>query len=308
MKSKDNMNLSIVTTTFNSSLTIEKFVSEISEALKQQNINTYEIIIVDDGSIDDTCKKLKKIKKDYANLNIIELSKNFGHHKALITALEFSKYDKILCIDSDLEENPSDLKIFLKEINEYDFVYGVQKKRSASFITNIFGNLFYKFFNFLSPIKIPQNLTTMTLMNGNVRDELIKFKEKEIFFHGILHTLGFKKKAILIEKKFKGKSEYTVSKKINLFFDAITSFSSGPLRIFFYIGLVISSFSAVYAIFLILRYFALKISVPGFTTLAILILFFGGLIILGIGIVGIYIQKIYSEVKKSPRVTIKNKY
>ena len=222
------MKLSIVTTTFNSSKTIEKFIYEITESVKEQNINEYEIIIVDDGSKDNTCEKLKNLKTTFPNLVIIELSKNFGHHKALITALEFSKFEKVLCIDSDLEEDPKELKLFIKEIDNYDFVYGIQKKRSASIITNIFGSLFYKFFNLVSPLKIPENLTTMTLMNHSVRDEIVKFKEKEIFFHGILHTLGFKKKSIIIEKKFKGKSEYTVSKKFNLFFDAITSFSSAP--------------------------------------------------------------------------------
>ncbi len=302
------MKLSIVTTTFNSSKTIEKFIYEITESVKEQNINEYEIIIVDDGSKDNTCEKLKNLKTTFPNLVIIELSKNFGHHKALITALEFSKFEKVLCIDSDLEEDPKELKLFIKEIDNYDFVYGIQKKRSASIITNIFGSLFYKFFNLVSPLKIPENLTTMTLMNHSVRDEIVKFKEKEIFFHGILHTLGFKKKSIIIEKKFKGKSEYTVSKKFNLFFDAITSFSSAPLKIFFYVGLGISFFSAFYALIMVIKYFALKISVPGFTTLAVLILFFGGIIILGIGIVGIYIQKIFAEVKKRPRVTIKDKY
>lgn len=302
------MKLSIVTTTYNSSKTIERFIHEITENIKEQNIDEYEIIIVDDGSKDNTCEKLKNLKLTFPNLVIIELSKNFGHHKALITALEFSKFEKILCIDSDLEEDPKELKLFIKEIDNYDFVYGVQKKRSASIITNIFGNLFYKFFNLVSPLQIPENLTTMTLMNQNVRDEIVKFKEKEIFFHGILHTLGYKKKSIIIEKKFKGKSEYTISKKFNLFFDAITSFSSAPLKLFFYLGLGISFFSALYALITVIKYFALKISVPGFTTLTVLILFFGGIIILGIGIVGIYIQKIFTEVKKRPRVTIKDKY
>ena len=98
----------------------------------------------------------------------------------------------------------------------------------------------------------------MTLMNHSVRDEILKFKEKEIFFHGILHTLGFKKKSILIEKKFKGKSEYTVSKKFNLFFDAITSFSGALLKLFFYLGLGVSFFSAFYALMMIIKYFALQ--------------------------------------------------
>ncbi len=301
------MYLSIVTTSYNSASTITKFFSELKKVISELNISDYEVIVVDDGSKDETVEILKKIKENFNNLKIIILSKNYGHHKALITGLNESIGKLIFLLDSDLEENPSELKNLLKEIENYDFVYGIQKKRAAGLITNFFGNIFYKLFNFVSSAEIPRNLMTMTLMKYKVKEELDRFKEKEIFFHGILHTIGFKKKGIIIDKTFKGKTAYTLSKKLNLFFDAITSFSSLPLKIFFYLGLIISSISAVYAIYLIFRYLSFKISVAGFTTLAVLVLFFGGLIILGIGILGIYIQKIFLEVKNRPRVTVKDK-
>ena len=302
------MYLSIVTTSFNSSKTIAKFFEEINNVVLKLNISEYEIIIVDDGSKDETVEILKKIKKDLNNIRIISLSKNYGHHKALMTGLNEANGQYILIIDSDLEEDPLNLERFFNEIENFDFVYGIQEKRSAGLITNFFGNIFYRFFNFISSAKIPENLTTMTLMTKKVKEELAQFKEKEIFFHGILHTIGFTKKGILISKTFKGKTEYTFSKKLNLFFDAITSFSGLPLKIFFYSGLIISSLSALYALYLIFGYVTFKILVPGFTTLAVLILFFGGVIILGIGILGIYIQKIFLEVKNRPRVTIKKRY
>lgn len=301
------MHLSIVTTSYNSASTITKFFSELKKVISELNISDYEVIVVDDGSKDETVEILKKIKENFNNLKIIILSKNYGHHKALITGLNESIGKLIFLLDSDLEENPSELKNLLKEIENYDFVYGIQKKRAAGLITNFFGNIFYKLFNFVSSAEIPRNLMTMTLMKYKVKEELDRFKEKEIFFHGILHTIGFKKKGIIIDKTFKGKTAYTLSKKLNLFFDAITSFSSLPLKIFFYLGLIISSISAIYAIYLIFRYLSFKISVAGFTTLAVLVLFFGGLIILGIGILGIYIQKIFLEVKNRPRVTVKDK-
>ena len=301
------MHLSIVTTSYNSASTITNFFSELKKVISELNISDYEVIVVDDGSKDETVEILKKIKENFNNLKIIILSKNYGHHKALITGLNESIGKLIFLLDSDLEENPSELKNLLKEIENYDFVYGIQKKRAAGLITNFFGNIFYKLFNFVSSAEIPRNLMTMTLMKYKVKEELDRFKEKEIFFHGILHTIGFKKKGIIIDKTFKGKTAYTLSKKLNLFFDAITSFSSLPLKIFFYLGLIISSISAIYAIYLIFRYLSFKISVAGFTTLAVLVLFFGGLIILGIGILGIYIQKIFLEVKNRPRVTVKDK-
>jgi len=301
------MHLSIVTTSYNSANTINKFFLEIKKVTSELNISDYEVIVVDDGSEDETVEILKKMKKDFNNLKMIVLSKNYGHHKALMTGLNESIGKFIFLLDSDLEENPNELKNLFEEIEEFDLVYGIQKKRAAGLITNFFGSVFYKFFNFVSSTKIPRNLMTMTLMKYKVKEELDQFKEKEIFFHGILHTIGFKKKGILIDKTFKGKTTYTLSKKFSLFFEAITSFSSLPLKIFFYLGLLISSISAIYALYLIFRYLSFKISVAGFTTLAVLILFFGGLIILGIGILGIYIQKIFLEVKNRPRVTIKDK-
>lgn len=302
------MYLSIVTTTYNSEQTIEEFISKVKLTLSELKISQSEIIIVDDGSNDKTVQKLKAIKKNNENLTVLSLSKNYGHHKALMTGLKESNGDFIFLIDSDLEENPILLKKFFETIKDFDFVYGIQKKRSAGFITNLLGKLFYNFFNIISYNKIPNNLTTMTLMRKKVMTELTKFNENEIFFHGLLHTIGFTKKEILIEKVFKGSSEYTFAKKIELFFDAITAFSSIPLKLFFYFGSIITLFSLFYTFYILFLYFTMKITVPGFTTLLILILFFGGVITLGIGILGIYIHKIFLEVKKRPIVTIKDKF
>lgn len=302
------MYLSIVTTTYNSEQTIDKFFNKVQSTLSELKILKSEIIIVDDGSNDKTIQKLKTIKENNQNLTVISLSKNYGHHKALMTGLKEAAGDFIFLIDSDLEENPFLLKDFFEELKQYDFVYGIQKKRSAGFLTNLLGKTFYNFFNLISYQKIPNNLTTMTLMRKKVVNELTKFHENEIFFHGLLHTIGFSKKEILIDKVFKGSSEYTLTKKIELFFDAITAFSSIPLKLFFYFGFIITLFSSFYAFYILFAYFTMKITVPGFTTLLILILFFGGVITLGIGILGIYIHRIFLEVKKRPIVTIKDKF
>ena len=302
------MQLSVVTTSFNSANYIEKFLENITNNIKEANFTNYEIIIIDDGSSDDTLEKLNNIKKKNNQITITQLSKNYGHHKALITGLNQASGELVFVIDSDLEEDPSNLIVFLKDIEQNDIVYGVRKKRHAGVFSNFFGQSFYKLFNLISTSEIPENLATITLMKKNVCDELCKFGENEIFFHGVLHTVGFKKKEIQIEKKYKGNTNYNVTRKINLFFDAVTSFSSVPLKFFFYTGLIISSFSSLYAIFLFIKYFLNKISVPGFTTVTVLILFFGGFIMMGIGVVGIYIHKIFLEVKKRPRVTIKKKF
>ena len=127
------MHLSIVTTSYNSASTITNFFSELKKVISELNISDYEVIVVDDGSKDETVEILKKIKENFNNLKIIILSKNYGHHKALITGLNESIGKLIFLLDSDLEENPSELKNLLKEIENYDFVYGIQKKKSCWF-------------------------------------------------------------------------------------------------------------------------------------------------------------------------------
>ena len=128
------MNLSIVTTTFNSETTIKNFIDQIKKNIKNLNILDHEIIIVDDGSKDSSVEKIKKIKETYKEIKIIELSKNFGHHKAMMTGIEESKKDYIFLIDSDLEENPDYLGTFIEQIKNFDFVYGVQKKNICQFL------------------------------------------------------------------------------------------------------------------------------------------------------------------------------
>ena len=143
------MQLSIVTSTFNSAQTIEEFIKKIYASINVLNITDYEIIIVDDGSSDNTLIKLKEIKKTKINIKILELSRNFGHHKALMTGIKKSIGNFTFLIDSDLEEDPENLILFYNKIinSENDLIYGIQKKRSSGFISNFFGSAFYKIFN-----------------------------------------------------------------------------------------------------------------------------------------------------------------
>ena len=161
----------------------------------------------------------------------------------------------------------------------------------------------------MSNVSIPNNLSTITLINKNVSEQLKKFNETEIFFHGTLHTMGFNKLGVSIEKKHKGNTEYSFKKKINLFIDAITSFSSHPLKFFFYTGLIISSLSFISILFILyIKIFKNQITVDGYTSLLVIISFFGGVVMSGIGVLGIYISKIFDEVKKRPQTIIKKIY
>lgn len=305
------MDFSVITSTYNSSNLIESFLNETLKTIKSQsNINSFEIIIVDDGSTDDTIAKLIVLKKKIQELKIIELSNNFGHYEALKTGIEHCSGKKVFLIDLDLEENPNVLVEFIKKIdvNKYDLVFGYQKKRTKFFIDNLFSYIFYKLFNLISNSKIPYLHTSSHLMTERFVKALLNFKEKNFYIYGLIHSLGYPKIGVEVKKIFKLQSSYTLFKKLKLFINAITSFSSFPLYIIFIVGIILTIFSFGLGCY-VLTYviFFQKQLLPGWASLIIFMSFFMGFLISSIGILGIYISKIYSEVKSRP-VIIKNKY
>lgn len=304
------MNLSIVTATYNSGNYINNFIIQISEVIeKYLKLLDYEIIVVDDGSQDDTVSILLELKKKYPKIKIIELSKNFGQHKALREGLRIAKGEKVYTTDADLEETPDLVKIFndIMDEKKLDLVFGYQGERSKSKLNNFFAELFYKFFNFISASQIPPNVTTAHLMTKKVLNEFLSFKETDIFYQGIIHSIGFKKEGVRIEKKYKESSEYNLKKKLIYFIDGIVSFSNYPLYILSFVGFFLVFISIIYNVYLIIDYNFISKNHPGWLSIIGLVSLLSGFIILSVGILGIYISKIYNEIKSRP-VIIKNKY
>lgn len=305
------MKLSIVTTLYNSSKYIEEFYSKIS--IEAQKIkNNYEIIFVDDGSPDDSLSKAIKLCKKDSHVKVIELSKNFGHHKAIMTGLNHARGDFVFLIDSDLEEEPELLGKFWEELNknniDVDAVYGAQQIRKGHLFERLSGWFFYKIFNFLSEIKIPKNFLTVRLMKKNYVRNLISFKEKQIVF-SILNVLnGFKVKEILVSKKHLSKTTYNFQSKIKLVFSHITASSPKFLHLAFYVGFFITINSFFFILYLIINKFIFDTTPHGWVSILSSIFLFGGLTILFLGLIGLYIAEIFIEVKNRPITIIKNIY
>jgi len=305
------MKLSIVTTIYKSSDCIEEFYSKITKEANKISKN-YEIIFVDDGSPDESLNKIVRLgEKDY-HVKIIELSRNFGHHKAMITGLNHANGDYVFLIDSDLEEDPELLCKFWEELGaseqNYDMVYGVQKNRKGDLFERASGWLFYKIFNFLSEIKIPKNFLTVRLMKQNYVKNLINFKEKQVVFSMLNVLNGFKTKEIIVTKKKLNQSTYSFFSKKNLLLDAITASSPKILKLSFYFGLIIIINSFFFILFIVLRKLIFNTAVDGWVSVLSSIFFFNGLIILFIGILGLYISVIFLEVKNRPLTIIKKIY
>ncbi len=304
--------ISIITSLYRSEKYIGEFVAKCHEALKEIQCSGFEIILVNDGSPDNSLQKSLEIKHDHLNIKIIDLSRNFGHHYAFFAGMAYSKGDFVFNIDCDLEVDPRILKTFYHELknNKYDVVYGYQDSRKGNFMERVSGGFFWKLFNYLSETKIPDNILTERIMTRNYVNHLTLLGDKNLFMAGIMSWAGFKQKGIAIKKGHrKNASTYSFRKKVRLLIEAISSFSGYPLKLLFKTGIIITFLSFIYGSFLILQ----KVIYPGkvalgYTSIVVVILFSTGLIIASLGIIGIYIEKIFNQVKNRPLYIIKDIY
>lgn len=304
------MKLSIVTTLYKSSLYVNEFYERITKEAKKIT-EDYEIIFVDDGSPDDSLQKCITLHQKDSKVKVIELSKNFGHHKAIMTGLSHTNGEFVFLIDIDLEEEPEVLGSFWAELQsnkELDVIYGVQENRKGGWFEKWSGGLFWKLINFISEIEIPSNMTSLKLMKQKYVQELIKYKEKEFFLGGISINCGFNQKPLIVIKHSSSETTYTFRKKIALMINSITAFSNKPLIYIFNLGFIITFIAFLFILKLIFYKLYFNIPLQGWTSLIVSIWFFGGLIILVLGIIGIYLSKIFIEVKNRPFTTIRNIY
>lgn len=305
--------LSIVTTLYKSERFLDVFVAQCVEALAEINCDNYEIIFVNDGSPDNSLAKVLDLKKTNNKIVAVDLSRNFGHHYAIMAGLSYSSGDYVFLIDCDLEVPPTQIPVFYNKIteeNDCDAVFGVQETRKGSFIERTVGGLFYNFFNSLSDTRIPENLLTERIMSRRYVEELIKMGDKNIFMAGMMQWVGFKQIPIIIKKGLReGKSTYTLGKRISLSMQAITSFSSYPLIMLFKFGFFISTLSVITgAYFLIRKLIYPEIVLSGFTFLIVVLLFSVGIIISSLGILGIYIDKLFNQTKNRQTFIVKDIY
>ena len=303
--------LSIVTTLYKSEPYIEEFYKRATSSVTKIS-NDYEIIFVDDGSPDKSNEIVRRIIEKDKKVRLIELSKNFGHHKAILVGLEWANGDFIFLIDSDLEESPELLinfyKIMHEDLGNIDVVYGYLKNRKGNFFEKITGNIFYKLFNFLTDGFTYENSSVIRLMKRAYVKNLLLFKEAHVFFPGLVHLSGYKQIGVPVVKTSKGKTAYTFLKKLTMAVDAIVSFSNKPLIYISAIGMLISFISFFFLIFLIARKIIDKQVLTGWTSVMVSIWFIGGLIITSVGMVGVYIGRIFIQVKNRPNVIIRNVY
>jgi putative glycosyltransferase len=307
------MTLSVVTTLYKSKAFLEVFLKEIINSIETIEVKDFELIFVNDGSPDDSVAYLLERKKDISQIKIIDLSRNFGHHYAIQTGLDYASGDYIFLIDNDLETPPSVLVKFFNEIQNdatLDVVYGFQETRKGNFIEKKAGSFFWVLINKLSDTKIPHNILTERLMTKQYVNELLRLQDANLFIGGMFYWVGFNQKGIPVKKGLReGASTYTIKRRAELMLQAITSFSGKPLEWLFYIGLTISFFSFLFLVYLAIKKIIYSNEVQlGWTSVVAINVLILGIISTFLGLIGIYIFKIFKQVQGRPNAIIKKTY
>lgn len=301
------MKLSIVTTLFYSAPYLPDFYRRICAAAEKIT-SDFEIIFVNDGSLDNSLELAVSYQKNDRRVKVIDLSRNFGQHKALMTGLTYTRGDLVFQIDCDLEEEPELLGLFYEKLksSDADVVYGVQQKRKGGWFEKISGSIFYGLFNYFSGYPIPKNTLTARIMLRKYVDALTEHKDREMFLAGLWAITGFDQIPFEVKKLHKGRSSYNLSKKMSIFFNSITSFSNKPLMFIFYFGFLISLVSGISALYLIIKRLFFGVFLAGWPSLIVSIWLLSGIILFCIGILGIYLSKIFTETKQRPYTVIKH--
>lgn len=304
------MKLSIVATLFQSALYIIEFHQRAGAAARQLVGDDYEIVLVNDGSPDNSLDLAVQLAESDAHLVIVDLSRNFGHHKAMMTGLAYAKGEHVFLIDSDLEEEPECLIGFADQMlnDPCDVVYGVQEKRKGGWFERCSGQWFYRFFKALTGLALPENIITARLMTKRYVDALLRHEEREVFMAGLWHITGFIQRPQTVTKHSTSETTYTFRRKVSLLVNSVTSFSNAPLISIFYIGVLISLVAIFYIAYLCIHWIFLAKPLSGWTSVMASIWLLGGMVISFIGVVGIYLAKIFSETKQRPYTIVRQVY
>lgn len=303
------MKLSVVTTLYNTASFVEEFHQRITDEVRKLT-EDYEIIMVDDGSPDNSLSLALNILQNDSHLKVIEFSRNFGHHKAMMTGLEHATGDFVFLIDVDLEEPPELLGKFHKVMIEgnWDVVYGYQEDRKGKWFEKYSGKLVWWFLNKMIPFKIPHNNhSTVRLMRKEYVQALTQYKEQKTAIGGLWIITGFKQTGISFVKGLREKSSYSVRRRLLTLLDSVTSFSEVPLFFIFYLGLIILLISGILGVYLLIRKMT-GATMEGWVSLMTSLWFLGGLAIFSIGIVGLYVSRIFIETKNRPYTIVRKIY
>lgn len=277
--------------------------------LKKTNFD-YELIFVDDGSKDKTLSILQQLSKTDKHLFFIELSRNFGHQNALMAGLDLATGDAIITMDGDMQHPPSLIpEMILKWQQGFEVVYTRRKEDSRlPKFKKITSKYFYRFINYISEIDIEAGTADFRLMDKKVAKVFFTFTENELFIRGLVNWIGFKQFAIDYEpsERFSGQSKYTFKKMFQFALKGITSFSIRPLYLSIFLGLSVSIIATIFYLIYVFYSIYFGHTISGWSSVIFTVVFFGGLNLIVLGIIGVYVGKLFMQSKNRPNYIISN--
>ena len=298
--------VSIIIPCYNEEKVLHQFYDELKKELPEDY--NYEILFVNDGSKDDTLKIIKELNKKAEVVNYISFSRNFGHQNALKAGYDFATGDCAISMDADLQHPPQFISSLLKKWEEgFDIVNTIREDhKSISKRKKFSSRLFYLFINRLSDVEIGQGMADFRLLDRKVLDQLKLFTENFIFFRGIVPWIGFKQVNIPYQaaERIAGETKYTFRKMLHFASAGVTSFSVRPLRYSIYLGLIFASFAFLYVIYALFAFLFTDQTITGWTSLIVSVMFFGGVNLIMLGIIGEYLGKLFIENKRRPNYLI----
>jgi glycosyltransferase involved in cell wall biosynthesis len=304
--------ISIIVPCYNEGDAVEHFYGAITEVFLALPQLRFEVVCVDDGSQDDTLEKLAAIVDRDERFRIIELSRNFGKEAALTAGIDNAQGDAIIPIDIDLQDPPELIhKLIEKWLAGAEVVLARRVNRqSDAFLKRTTAALFYRLHNRLSSTQIPEDVGDFRLMDRVVVDALSQLQERQRFMKGLFAWVGFKTAVVDYTRQTRaaGTTKFSGWRLWNLAIEGITSFSAAPLKVWMYLGGIGAFATMCYALFIVIRTIVAGIDVPGYASLLVAVLFLGSIQLVGIGVLGEYIGRIYMEAKGRPTYVIRRRH
>lgn len=303
--------ISIVIPAYNEEGNMIPVYQRIKSVFENMQGYSFEIIFVNDGSRDNTQSRLEEMALDFPEIKYIEFSRNFGHQPAVKAGMDYADGNVIISMDGDLQHPPELIPQMVKKWEQgYDIVYTIRSyPKEISYFKRKTSNLFYRFLSQISDVDLTNGGgSDFRLIDSSVAQVMKNLKEDDLFLRGLTSWMGFKQTGIefVAGERFSGQSSYDLKKMLKFAFTGITSFSVKPLYLATYLGFIFSSLSLLYIPY-VLYAFLTKTEISGWASLIMTIVFFGGVQLIILGILGIYLGKIFKQVKGRPNYIIRSR-
>lgn len=300
---RQNVHISVVSPVYKAEYLLNELVMRLHQSLSVITAD-YEIILVDDGSPDQSWKLIEQLCISDTRIKGIKLSRNFGQHYAITAGLDHVIGEWVIVMDCDLQDRPEEIPMLYRKVNQenFDIVLAKREERTDKLIKKITSKLFYSVLSYLTGTKQDASVANFGIYNSSVISTLQQLREPIRYFPTMVKWVGFRKAFITVEhgERFAGTTSYNWNKLFRLALDIILANSDKPIRLVVKLGLIIAFFSFVIGVVLIYQYFTNQITVAGYTSILLSIWFIGGMILSVLGLIGLYIGKIFESVKQRP--------